>query len=197
MEEQQLSRAERRELRRQQHSTQQGRRHLGHTIGKFALWTGIPLIIIGGISAVVIMDQRAPKPGVSITNDGREHVTTMPDLSTYSSNPPTSGPHNPDPLPKGVYTTEQDDGRLIHSLEHGYINISYKDANDKALVEKLTNLMKDYSGRKVILVPRAKDESAIAVAGWTRLLKLEAFDEQQIRDFIRAFLGQGPEQTAA
>ena len=155
-----------------------------------------PLVIIGGISAVVITDQRAPKPGVSITNDGRDHVATLPDLSTYSSNPPTSGPHNPDPLSKGIYTTEQDDGRLIHSLEHGYINIYYKDANDKALVEKLTNLAKEYDGRKVILAPRSKDDSAIAVAGWTQLLTLDQFDEQQIRDFIRAYLGKGPEPTA-
>jgi hypothetical protein len=190
------TRRERRERERQEQSAQQNRRRLGKTMGKLALWIGIPLVIVGGISAVIILDQRSPKPGEAITNDGRDHVTTLPDLSTYSSNPPTSGPHHPDPLPKGIYTTEQDDGRLIHSLEHGYVNIYYKDANDTALVEKLTSLVKEYDGRKVILAPRSKGDSAISVAAWMRLLKLEQFDEQQIRDFISEFIGRGPEPNA-
>lgn len=43
----------------------------------------------------------------------------------YNSNPPTSGNHFPMWAKKGVYDRLISDGYLIHSLEHGYVIISY------------------------------------------------------------------------
>ena len=42
-----------------------------------------------------------------------------PDLSTYPSTPPASGPHDPTPLPAGVYDSPPSVYQSIHSLEHG------------------------------------------------------------------------------
>jgi hypothetical protein len=52
-------------------------------------------------------------------------VPTNPDLSTYPSQPPASGPHAGTPMPAGVYPTPPDVYRTIHSLEHGAVIIWY------------------------------------------------------------------------
>lgn len=46
-------------------------------------------------------------------------VATSPPLSSYPSTPPASGPHNPSPLPAGLYQESPDIYQVIHSLEHG------------------------------------------------------------------------------
>ena len=55
---------------------------------------------------------------------GRDHVTDIYGVN-YNSNPPISGPHFPVWAKKGLYDRLLSDGYLIHSLEHGYIVISY------------------------------------------------------------------------
>jgi hypothetical protein len=52
-------------------------------------------------------------------------VKTPPPLSTYPSQPPTSGPHDLNPWPAGVNATAPDVYRTIHSLEHGAVIIWY------------------------------------------------------------------------
>jgi hypothetical protein len=52
-------------------------------------------------------------------------VASAPDLSTYASIPPASGPHDPTPLPAGIYDSPPDVYRTIHSLEHGAVIIWY------------------------------------------------------------------------
>lgn len=65
-----------------------------------------------------------PVPGELIADFGRNHVTDIAGVS-YNSDPPTSGPHFPMWAKKGVYDRLISDGYLIHSLEHGYIILSY------------------------------------------------------------------------
>lgn len=55
---------------------------------------------------------------------GRTHVTDISGIQ-YTSNPPTSGNHFPLWAKRGVYTELVSDGYLVHSLEHGYIVMSY------------------------------------------------------------------------
>ena len=52
------------------------------------------------------------------------HVSNT-DAVVYNSNPPTSGPHDPDWIRPGIYGEAQDKYKLIHSLEHGYIVVHY------------------------------------------------------------------------
>ena len=73
-----------------------------------------------------------PLPGEIVADMGRDHVTDIAGI-TYSSNPPTSGPHFPVWAKKGVYDRLMSDGYLIHSLEHGYVVISYDCSNEKAV----------------------------------------------------------------
>jgi hypothetical protein len=56
---------------------------------------------------------------------GNAPLLEMPDLSTYPSTPPTSGPHEGTTVPAGVYDTPPPIGPLIHSLEHGAAVVWY------------------------------------------------------------------------
>ena len=65
-------------------------------------------------------------PGTKVADLGREHVTAEQVAAyTYNSNPPTSGPHLPTWVKPGVYEKPQSEGELIHSLEHGYVIVSF------------------------------------------------------------------------
>ena len=65
-------------------------------------------------------------PGIRKEDQGRDHVTAVDVASfQYNSNPPTSGPHLPTWVKTGVYNQPQSEGELIHSLEHGYVIVSY------------------------------------------------------------------------
>lgn len=132
------------------------------------------------------------------------HVSTAVDYSAFS-NPPTYGPHHGPiqdstgnsitPRPTGVYTTEQPDEDLVHNLEHGHVWISYDptliSTSDKAALEQLVTAGGTNTG--VILTPRAANDSAIALASWAHLLKLNSFDATTIRNFIETNRGHAPE----
>ncbi len=77
-------------------------------------------------------------PGEAVDDMGRDHYSRE-ELAkiTYNSNPPISGPHDPDWIRPGMYEVPQDKYQLIHSLEHGYIVVHYNCAlpisnNDEA-----------------------------------------------------------------
>ncbi len=60
----------------------------------------------------------------SLKELGRNHINDI-SRQQYNSNPPTSGSHFPLWAKRGVYPTPLSDGYLIHSLEHGYVILSY------------------------------------------------------------------------
>lgn len=68
-----------------------------------------------------------PLPGDQVKGaqtENRSHVTDISGIA-YDTNPPTGGPHFPVWAKKGVYDRAISDGYLLHSLEHGYVVISY------------------------------------------------------------------------
>ncbi|MBI2310194.1 DUF3105 domain-containing protein [Candidatus Collierbacteria bacterium] len=96
---------------------------MNHLLKKLSFVLLAVLITAGGIFAL----SRKPKTveGIETFSDqGRNHV---PDgtVVEYNSNPPTSGPHSAIWEKPGIYNNVLEDGKLIHSLEHGYVIISY------------------------------------------------------------------------
>lgn len=90
---------------------------------KFVIW----FLVLGILAALGYWGMKElfkPLPGTLYPDLGREHVNDISDI-TYNSNPPTSGTHFPAWAKKGIYDRVISDGYLIHSLEHGYIVISY------------------------------------------------------------------------
>ena len=90
------------------------------------LWkVGIGIAIVGILGWVGWTVTR-PVPGMKIADLGRDHVTPEEVAKfTNNSNPPTSGPHLATWVRAGVFDEPQSEGELLHSLEHGYVVISY------------------------------------------------------------------------
>ena len=104
------------------------------------------------------------------------------------------------PRPTGIYSTEQPEEDLIHNLEHGHVWISYNpDLITDRDLQLLELLVRDGSpnpngaGVGVIVTPRSANDTAITLASWARLLLLDEFNEETIRNFIETNRGQAPE----
>jgi hypothetical protein len=135
-------------------------------------------------------------PGIeTFPDEGRTHVP-VGTVIHYNTDPPTSGPHYPDPEPGGFYTTPIDPGFLVHSMEHGgviiYYDITRVTASDlDALVTRANQHLGTFS--QVVVVPRSDPTDAIILTAWTHWLRLSTFDASRIDGFITLFLGKGPE----
>src|SRR3989338_2998894 len=157
----------------------------------------IILIMVAGISVLGFFAFKAsskPLLGEVISDLGRDHIATDSKKPEYNSNPPTSGPHFATPASWGVYDKELPDQQVIHNLEHGGVWITYKSDLEKEIVEKLKEIAASYKS-KVIVTPRAANDSKIALASWERLLKLDSYNEEEIKDFVARMRNKGPESV--
>lgn len=179
-------------------------------------WIMIVAFILGlvGFGFLVATKKSPPLPGQEIPILSRNHVADGTKITGYNSNPPTSGDHYAVPEDWGVYTEELKDEQVLHNLEHGGVWISYNcnyqnvkvegnvaTSSAKAnsgtpecdqLIKNLEGIAKGYKS-KVILSPRSKNDSQIAVASWGRLLKLNEFNQKNIADFVLNLRNRGPE----
>ncbi len=154
----------------------------------------INLLVIGGI-IIAYQSMNRPQVGESYPILNSPHIAKIGDAhEPYNSNPPTSGPHYKDPANRGIYKNQLADEQLVHNLEHGYIWISYKDI-DGATLKKLEDIADQYSN-KLILEPRAQNDSPIVLASWGHLEKLQSFDEKMIVTFIESNKEKSPEPNA-
>lgn len=177
------------------------------------VWFLIPTVLIIGVgvwyfSRPTVLGEMAEGDGdakpVPVSNPvegtvdyeivGRNHIAQGTTGSGYISEPPSSGPHWPTPAKNGVYDNQLPDEQIIHSMEHGYVWISYKPDAPDEVKNKLKEIVKD-DDWKVVLEPRDKNQTMIALAAWGRVLTLEQLDEGKVKDFIRTYRNRGPEKT--
>lgn len=152
------------------------------------------VIAVAALIAWGVWAGTRPQPGVAFPIQGQAHIGLTDRHPPYNSNPPTSGWHYAAPAAWGIYSQALPDEQLVHNLEHGGIWISYRDPNDAQLVERLEALIRRFP-TKLIITPRAKNDTLIAVAAWGHLLKLEQYDEGQILAFYSAYRNRGPENV--
>ncbi|MBI4085054.1 MAG: DUF3105 domain-containing protein [Candidatus Liptonbacteria bacterium] len=163
-------------------------------ITKRALW----LFVAAGIAYLLVtwivgQFPKGPDYSRSFHILGREHISPGSPRPEYNSDPPTSGPHHPNPADVSFYSKELPDEQLVHNLEHGHVWISYRSDLSQEVVDKL----KGFAGGSVIVTMRLRNDSDIALAAWGRLDKfnLESgpFPAQRIKDFILRYQNRGPE----
>ena len=138
------------------------------------------------------------RPGERFAIQGAEHIPVGQAHAAYNSDPPTSGPHYAEPIKAGFYDTPQADEYVVHNLEHGHIVISYdcsKLTDCEAVKQKLRNLVAGYNTWKIVAAPRQNRDTAIGVAAWGWLDKMDSYDEARIRAFVDAWRDKGPEKT--
>ena len=125
---------------------------------------------------------------------GREHIAQDTAGSGYNSNPPTSCVHWASPARNGVHDEVLSDERLIHNLEHGHVWLTYKPDIDGQIKEELKKIVEN-DDWKVVMAPRDKNDTKIALVAWGRVLRLDTPDYDKVRDFIKTYRNRGPEKT--
>lgn len=182
---------------------------------------GVVLGLVG-LAYFISTQKDRPVPGQVYEVAGRNHLTEGTFSTNYNSNPPTSGDHWDKPTDWGVYTEELPDERAVHNLEHGGVWITYncsvpesslmpqdfatdsatpqtasgsartEEDSCKKLISDLESIAKQYPS-KVILTPRSKNDSRVALASWGRLWKFGKFDRPGVSEFVSANRNNGPE----
>lgn len=92
------------------------------------------------------------------THVGGPELPSVPDLATYPSTPPTSGPHEPTTLPAGVYDSPPPIGPLLHSLEHGAAVVWYDPDAPAAEIARIEAFYQQDAGD----VPAGQDRVIVA-----------------------------------
>jgi len=132
---------------------------------------------------------------------GAQHEDREFAADDYETNPPTSGSHTPDWYDDGVYApgTTPQLGMLVHTLEHGRINVQYAPGTDAQTVAQLEALLAEQSdGYHMLLYENTTEmDAAVAATTWGQSLTCAEMNPQvfdALRTFRSAYIDQGPEQ---
>jgi hypothetical protein len=146
------------------------------------------VLVVAGAIGWFAYRAAADLPGERFADLGNDHIQTESDRHTaYNSDPPTSGPHLPYIAPWGVHTRPISPELQVHNLEDGGVMVQYNCACPE-LVDKLRGVVSRYD-KQVILAPYPRMKSRIALTAWTRMDRLEDFDERRIVRFIDSYRG--------
>ncbi len=119
----------------------------------------------------------------------------------YKTNPPTSGDHHPEWYDDGVYEPGSTDnlGMLVHTLEHGRINLQYKPGTDEDTVAQLEALVAESEGYHMLLHENTTDmKYAVAASAWTHAVGCPEMNDKvfdAIRTFRTRYIDKAPEQV--
>jgi Protein of unknown function (DUF3105) len=133
--------------------------------------------------------QAAGSEGVrTFPEAGRDHIDAGEQPDNWNSNPPTSGDHLTTPLGPGVYDGEQDPRAMVHSLEHGYVLLLYKDIPDDQLAQ-LRQFAEQRDGSKLILAPYSGlEQPGVTLAAWRNLEVLQRVNLDVVQAFVNDFM---------
>ena len=174
------------------------------------------ILIWGGLGAGLIVLVAAllwprvqPSVGLAVPVMGSSaHVEAGTDPGPYNSDPPTSGRHYGESLPSGLYEESEaanigayPEGRLVHSLEHGYVILWYNcerlsEGDCSQLKDQIRQVMDDAGNLKVIAYPWSSIDEPVVMTSWGQMLRLESFDPAAALQFIRTNRNRAPEPQA-
>ena len=150
------------------------------------------------------LDEAAKAAGCTITHakyEGAGHEEKQFTTADYKTNPPTSGTHFPTWYEDGIYEPGDtpDLGQLVHTLEHGRINVQYKPGTPAETVEQLEAFVAENGGYHMLMYENAtKMEPQVAATAWTQLLECPSVNDKTwdaLRTFRDSYLDKGPEQV--
>jgi hypothetical protein len=134
--------------------------------------------------------------------EGQTHEDKQFAASDYKTNPPTSGNHFPEWYQDGVYAAGDvpELGKLVHTLEHGRINVQYKPGTPADTVAQLESLLAEQNdGYHMLLYENTTDMTAqVAATTWGHSLTCPEMNDQvfdALRTFRNEYIDQGPEDV--
>ena len=142
-------------------------------------------------SCVPTMDDRLHvAPAIPICDQKALDTQNYSNPLCYNSNPPTSGPHNANPMPFKVLDNPAPKENLVHNMEHGGVVVWYN-TDDQSVIKQLADTVNEELGRrKFVVMSKYTDmePNTIAVTSWTRMDKFPVSDynKKRVTDFIEA-----------
>jgi hypothetical protein len=123
-----------------------------------------------------------------LKDEGNEHIPVGSPAPEYETDPPTSGPHVEPPYQQadGAYAEMPAEIDIVHSLEHGRMEIQYAPDLPEAAQLELKGLF-DTMYAATLLFPNDKMTYEVAATTWTNLLGCPTYKGQATLDAIRAF----------
>ncbi len=189
-----LSKKERRKAERQTAKEQKQKDDEKHrratAIRRLSLYL-IGLLLLTGAGYWAYGKWSATPIGEFVPSMGNRHISPpQVGLTSYSSDPPTSGPHLPSIARWGIRIRPISKELQVHNLEDGGVIVQYNcpEASQgcSSLVEKLASIVRRYD--HAILAPYLTMSHKIALTAWSRIDKLNEFDEERIVRFIDAYI---------
>jgi hypothetical protein len=133
---------------------------------------------------------------LDLPDEGSAHITERSQIPDYGTNPPTSGDHNPVWQGDGAYAEMPEPWHLVHTLEHGRVEIQYSPDLPERDQLALKGVF-DESPSGVLLFPNPDMPYEVAVTGWRKLMGCDSFEGaatlDAIRDFRDIYRGDAPE----
>jgi uncharacterized protein DUF3105 len=151
------------------------------------------------------LNAAAEAAGCKVTNppiEGRSHENKDFTAADYKTNPPTSGNHFPEWYQDGIYGPGETPnlGKLVHTLEHGRIDVQYKPGTPDHTVKQLEALLSEQeNGYHMLLFQNGTNMDAqIAATAWGHSITCPQFNNKvfdALRTFRAAYIDQGPEDV--
>lgn len=141
---------------------------------------------------VANLQQAAKQAGcvlkLHLKDEGHEHIPPTAPTPEYGTSPPTSGKHVEPPYQQadGAYSEMPGEIFIVHSLEHGRIQIQYSPSlpeEDQLALKGVYETM--YGG--TLLFPNGKMPYEVAATAWTKLLGCPEFKGAITLDAVRDF----------
>jgi Protein of unknown function (DUF3105) len=135
---------------------------------------------------------------LGLPDEGNIHVESGSRPPKYDTNPPTSGNHVATPFQQadGAYRQMPALIDMVHSLEHGRIEVQYAPRLPEPDQLALKGVF-DESPSGMLLFPNPRMAYEVAATAWTQLLGCKKYQGAKtldaIRDFRDQFRGRGPE----
>ena len=125
---------------------------------------------------------------LELKDEGASHLPPNAPTPSYGTNPPTSGNHAEPPYQQadGAYSEMPDEIFIVHTLEHGRMEIQYNpDLPEEEQLELKGLYDTMYGG--TLLFPNPDMDYAVAATTWTNLLGCPEYKGAATLDAIRAF----------
>jgi hypothetical protein len=125
---------------------------------------------------------------LQLKDEGHEHIPPSAKTPDYETNPPTSGPHVEPPFQQadGAYREMPQEIDIVHSLEHGRLEIQYSPKLPEADQLALKGLYDTEYGA-ALLFPNDKMPYEVAATTWTNMIVCPTYKGAATLDAIRAF----------
>jgi Protein of unknown function (DUF3105) len=125
---------------------------------------------------------------LELKDEGHTHIPITATAPNYGTNPPTSGNHAESPYQQadGAYSEMPKEIAIVHTLEHGRLEIQYSPDLPEGDQLELLGLYETMWGGTAIF-PNDRMSYAVAATTWTNLLGCNEYKGSITLDAIRAF----------